>query len=196
MEIAKLRAARLLWAKVVEAFEPKCECSSKMIIHSENTIFNKTVYDPYVNMLRTQTEAMSAVLGGTDSLTVLPFNAIYESTTDFSERIARNQQILLKEEAHLDKIADPAAGSYYIETLTDSIAEQAWKLFLDVQEKGGYVAAFKEGFVQAQVKATASAKWIQPLLPVAKTCWEPTNSPTLPNTCRKNWMPKYSANKF
>lgn len=156
MEIAKLRAARLLWAKVVEAFDPKCECTNKMIIHSENTIFNKTVYDPYVNLLRTQTEAMSAVLGGTDSLTVLPFNAIYESTTDFSERIARNQQILLKEEAHLDKIADPAAGSYYIETLTDSIAEQAWKLFLDVQEKGGYVAAFKEGFVQAQVNATAS----------------------------------------
>jgi methylmalonyl-CoA mutase len=156
MEIAKLRAARLLWAKVVEAFEPKCECSSKMVIHSENTIFNKTVYDPYVNMLRTQTETMSAVLGGTDSMTVLPFNAIYESTTDFSERIARNQQILLKEEAHLDKIADPAAGSYYIETLTDSIAEQAWKLFIEVQEKGGYVAAFKEGFVQAQVKATSS----------------------------------------
>jgi len=156
MEIAKLRAARLLWAKVVEAFNPKCECSSKMIIHSENTIFNKTVYDPYVNLLRTQTEAMSAVLGGTDSLTVLPFNAIYEETNDISERIARNQQILLKEESHFDKIADPAAGSYYIETLTDSIAEQAWKLFLDVQEKGGYVAAFKEGFVQAQVKATAA----------------------------------------
>jgi len=156
MEIAKLRAARLLWAKVVEAFNPKCECSSKMIIHSENTIFNKTVYDPYVNLLRTQTEAMSAVLGGTDSLTVLPFNAIYEETNDISERIARNQQILLKEESHFDKIADPAAGSYYIETLTDSIAEQAWKLFLDVQEKGGYVAAFKEGFVQAQVKATST----------------------------------------
>jgi methylmalonyl-CoA mutase len=156
MEIAKLRAARLLWANVVEAFEPKCKCSGKMIIHSENTIFNKTVYDPYVNMLRTQTEAMSAVLGGTDSLTVLPFNAVFEPTTDFSERIARNQQILLKEEAHFDKIADPAAGSYYIETLTDSIAEQAWKLFLEVQEKGGYVAAFKEGFVQAQVKATAA----------------------------------------
>jgi len=156
MEIAKLRAARLLWAKVVEAFEPKCECSSKMIIHSENTIFNKTVYDPYVNLLRTQTEAMSAVLGGTNSLTVLPFNAIYEETNDISERIARNQQILLKEESHFDKIADPAAGSYYIETLTNSIAEQAWKLFLDVQEKGGYVAAFKEGFVQAQVNATAT----------------------------------------
>lgn len=156
MEIAKLRAARLLWAKVVEAYGPKCECSAKMHIHSENTIFNKTVYDPYVNMLRTQTEAMSAVLGGTDSMTVLPFNAIFEESTPFSERIARNQQILLKEEAHLDKIADPAAGSYYIENLTDSIATEAWKLFLAVQEKGGYVAAFKEGFVQAQVNATAA----------------------------------------
>lgn len=173
MEIAKLRATRLLWAKVVEAYEPKCECGDecscggkcdggicnccgKMLIHSEDTIWNKTVYDPYVNMLRTQTEAMSAVLGGTDSLTVLPFNAIFEESTPFSERIARNQQILLKEEAHLDKIADPAAGSYYIENLTDSVATEAWKLFLAVQEKGGYVAAFKEGFVQAQVNATAA----------------------------------------
>jgi len=99
---------------------------------------------------------MSAVLGGTDSMTVMPFNAAYEAATDFSERIARNQQILLKEESHFDKIVDPAAGSYYIETLTDSIAENAWKLFLEVQEKGGYVAAFKEGFVQATVTATAS----------------------------------------
>jgi methylmalonyl-CoA mutase len=173
LEIAKLRAARLLWAKVVEAYQPKCECGDdcscneeckdnncnccgKMLIHSENTIWNKTVYDPYVNLLRTQTEAMSAVLGGTDSLTVLPFNAVYEGTNDFSERIARNQQILLKEESHFDKIADPAAGAYYIETLTDSIADQAWKLFLDVQEKGGYIAAFKAGFIQAQVEATAA----------------------------------------
>ncbi|HPS13843.1 MAG TPA: methylmalonyl-CoA mutase family protein, partial [Prolixibacteraceae bacterium] len=156
MEIAKLRAARLLWAKIVKVYNPSCECACKMVIHSENTIFNKTIYDPYVNMLRTQTETMSAVLGGTDSMTVLPFDAVYEPTTEFSERIARNQQILLKEESHLDKIADPAAGSYYIENLTDSIADQAWKLFLDVQEKGGYVAAFKEGFVQAQVNATAA----------------------------------------
>ncbi|HPR30615.1 MAG TPA: methylmalonyl-CoA mutase family protein [Prolixibacteraceae bacterium] len=156
MEIAKLRAARLLWAKVLEAYEPECACSAQMQIHSENTLFNKTVYDPYVNMLRTQTEAMSAVLGGTDSLTVLPFNAVYESPTAFSERIARNQQILLKEEAHFDKIADPAAGSYYIETLTDSLATHAWNLFLEVQEKGGYSAAFKEGFIQALVQTTTA----------------------------------------
>ena len=158
MEIAKLRAARLLWSKIVEAYGPECNCSAKLIAHSETNTYNKTVYDPYVNMLRTQTEAMSAVLGGAHSITVSPFNAIYEETTDFSERIARNQQILLKEESHLDKIADPSAGSYYIETLTESLAEQAWKLFLEVQRKGGFIAAVKEGFIQAEIKSMAASR--------------------------------------
>lgn len=156
MEIAKLRAGRLLWSKIVEAYAPECKCSAKMIVHSETNRYNKTVYDPYVNMLRTQTEAMSATLGGAHSVTVLPFNAIYEDTTEFSERIARNQQILLKEESHFDKIADPSAGSYYIESLTESLTEQAWELFLEVQEKGGFIAAFKEGFVQAEIKKMAA----------------------------------------
>ncbi|HKM93475.1 MAG TPA: methylmalonyl-CoA mutase family protein [Prolixibacteraceae bacterium] len=156
MEIAKLRAARLLWAKLVEAYQPENNSSAKMDIHSENTIWNKTVYDPHVNLLRTQTEAMSAALGGTDSMSVLPFNAIYEESTPFSERIARNQQILLKEESHFDKIADPAAGSYYIETLTDKIAEQAWSVFLEIEDKGGYIEAFKAGFIQEKVNASAA----------------------------------------
>lgn len=155
MEIAKLRAARMLWAKIVDAYNPLDKDACKMQIHSENTIFNKTVYDPFVNLLRTQTEAMSAVLGGTDSLTILPFNAVYEESTTFSNRIARNQQILLKEESHFDKIADPAAGSYYIENLTDSIVTEAWKLFIEVQEKGGYIAAFKAGFIQKKVEESA-----------------------------------------
>ena len=129
-----------------------------MFIHGETSDWNKTVYDPYVNMLRTQTEAMSSVLGGLDSYTVKPFNSVYEDTTEFSERIARNQQLLLKEESHFGKIADPAAGSYYIESLTESISEEAWKLFLDVQEKGGYLAAFKAGFVQETIKATAQKR--------------------------------------
>ena len=101
---------------------------------------------------------MSAVLGGAHSVTVLPFNAIYEETTEFSERIARNQQALLKEESHLDKIADPSAGSYYIENLTASLADEAWKLFLAVQEKGGFIAAFKEGFIQSEIKAMAAQR--------------------------------------
>lgn len=158
MEIAKLRTARLLWAQIVKAYNPECECSAKLIAHSETSRYNKTVYDPNVNMLRTQTEAMSAALGGAHSISVLPFNAIYEEPTEFSERIARNQQILLKEESHLDKIADPSAGSYYIETLTDSLVNEAWKLFLAVEEKGGFVAAFKQGFIQAEIKKMAATR--------------------------------------
>jgi methylmalonyl-CoA mutase len=158
MEIAKLRAARLLWAKIVKAYNPKYDCAAKLVSHSETNTFNKTVYDPYVNMLRTQTEAMSAALGGAHSVTVLPFNAVYENTTDFSERIARNQQLLLKEESHLDKIADPSAGSYYIETLTDSLVGQVWKLFLEIQEKGGFIAAFREGFIQNEIKTMAAKR--------------------------------------
>lgn len=158
MEIAKLRAGRLLWSKIVDAYGPECKNSAKMIVHSETNRFNKTIYDPYVNMLRTQTEAMSAVLGGAHSVTVLPFDAIYEEPTEFSERIARNQQILLKEESHFDKIVDPAAGSYYIETLTESLAENAWKLFLEVQDKGGFMEAFKQGFIQEEVKKMADER--------------------------------------
>ena len=158
MEIAKLRAARLLWAQIVKAYGPKCDCSAKMTIHAETGSWNKTVYDAYVNMLRTQTEAMSASIGGADSITVLPFNVAYEASNEFSDRIARNQQLLLKEESHISKIVDPAAGSYYIEELTASLAENAWKLFIDVQEKGGFIAALREGFIQAEVKKMAAKR--------------------------------------
>jgi methylmalonyl-CoA mutase len=158
MEIAKLRAARLLWSTIVNEYKPADANSCKMIAHCETSEFNKTIFDTYVNVLRTQTEAMSATLGGCNSLTVQPFDSIFRDSSDFSERIARNQQLLLKEESYFDKIADPSAGSYYIETLTDSIATEAWKLFLAVEEKGGYIAALKEGYIQAQVNESASQK--------------------------------------
>ena len=158
MEIAKLRAARLLWAQIVKAYNPESDCSAKLIAHSETNRYNLTIYDPHVNMLRTQTEAMSAALGGAHSITVLPFNAIYETPTEISERIARNQQILLKEESYLDKVSDPAAGSYYIENLTDSLVKQVWDLFLTVQEKGGFIAAFREGFIQKEVSDMAKKR--------------------------------------
>ncbi len=155
MEIAKFRAARLLWAKVVEAYGPKSLESSRMNIHAETSTWNKTVYDAYVNMLRTTTEGMSAVIAGVDSLNILPFDTTYQSATAFSERIARNQQLVIKEESYFDKIADVAAGSYYIENLTDSIAQEAWKLFLKIEEMGGYQAAFTKGFIQDQIKEVA-----------------------------------------
>lgn len=155
MEIAKFRAARLLWAKIVEAYNPKSIESAQVSIHAETSTWNKTVYDAYVNMLRTTTEGMSAVIAGVDSLNILPFDTTYQSATNFSERIARNQQLVIKEESYFDKIADPAAGSYYIENLTDSIAQEAWKLFLQVEAMGGYQAAFTKGFIQDQIKEIA-----------------------------------------
>ena len=158
LEIAKLRAGRMLWAPIVKAYGVVDDEALKMTVHCETGTFNKSVYDPYVNLLRTQTEAMSAALGGARSITVLPFDAIFRSPSDFSERIARNQQILLKEESYIDKVADIPGGSWYIETLTASIAEQAWKLFLETEDKGGFLAALKEGFVQKQVKDMAARR--------------------------------------
>lgn len=154
MEIAKFRAARLLWAEIVKQYEPKCDCACKMIVNAQTTTYNKTMFDSYVNLLRTQTETMSAALAGVHSIVVTPFDAIYEQPTEFSERIARNQQLLLKEESHFDKVVDPSAGSYYIEELTHSLADVAWKLFLKVEEEGGFLAAVKAGTVQDDINAT------------------------------------------
>ncbi|WP_088654375.1 methylmalonyl-CoA mutase small subunit [Geofilum rhodophaeum] len=158
MEIAKLRAGRLLWSSIVSAFKPAGNEAAKMLVHCETSEFNKTVYDPYVNMLRTQTEAMSAAIGACHSLTVQPFDKVFRTPNEFSERIARNQQLLLKEESYLSMIVDPGAGSYYIENLTDSIASEAWKLFLAVEEKGGYLKALQAGFIQGEVKASAQQR--------------------------------------
>lgn len=158
MEIAKFRAARWLWAEIVEAYKPQCACAAKMNVHAYTSHWNMTVYDAHVNLLRSQTEAMSAALAGVDSLTVHPFDKVYETPDDFSERIARNQQLLLKEEAHFNKVVDPSAGSYYIETLTSSIASVAWNLFLEVEDKGGFYAVVKSGEVQTAVNASNAAR--------------------------------------
>jgi methylmalonyl-CoA mutase len=158
MEIAKLRAARWLWAQIVKAYGPCNDSIAEMNIHACTSNWNKTVYDPYVNMLRTTTESMSSIIGGANSLTVSPFDNAFKDADIFSERIARNQQLLLKEESYLDKVVDPGAGSYYIEQLTDSIATQAWNLFLEVQEKGGFIEAFKAEFIQSSVKEAARKK--------------------------------------
>lgn len=158
MEIAKFRAARLLWAQIVNEYKPSCLCACQMIAHAETSHFNLTLFDAHVNLLRTQTEAMSAALAGVDSMTVTPFDQAYESPNEFSERIARNQQLLLKEEAHLNRIVDPAAGSYYIENLTVSIAKQAWELFLQVEEEGGMTAAVKAGRIQEAVNGSNKAR--------------------------------------
>ena len=154
MEIAKFRAARLLWAQIVKQYEPKCDCACKMVINASTSTYNQTVFDSYVNLLRSQTEAMSAALGGVHSMVVTPFDAPYEKATDFSERIARNQQLIIKEESHFDRIVDPGAGSYYIEHLTDALAQEGWKLFLKIEDEGGFLEACKKGIVQDDINAT------------------------------------------
>ena len=157
MEIAKIRAARMLWAQIVSQYTA-CKESAKMHICAITTTYNQTLFDSYVNMLRTQTEAMSAALGGVDSIVVVPFDAPYETPTEFAERIARNQQLLLKDECHFDRMVDVAGGSYFIEQLTTSLAEQAWKLFLGVEEEGGFLAAAKAGSVQNTINATNATR--------------------------------------
>lgn len=156
-EIAKLRAARILWADVVKAFGGNEE-SQKLTLHVRTSHRNKTIYDPYVNMLRTTVEAFAAVLGGSDSIAVAPFDEVIRTPDDFSRRIARNTQIILQKESHLDHVIDPAGGSWYIETLTDKLAQAAWKLFQEVEGKGGIRAALEAGFPQQAVAAIAKER--------------------------------------
>lgn len=160
MEIAKFRAARMVWAQIVEQYKPESKLSSKMLCHAVTSRFNQTIYDAHVNLLRSQTETMSAALAGVDSITTTPFDVPYKTPDAFSERIARNQQFLLKEESHLDKVVDPAGGSYYVETLTVSLAKEAWKLFLDVEEKGGFLACINDNSIQKAINATAEKRHV------------------------------------
>lgn len=157
MELAKFRAARMLWAQIAKQYGASDE-AAKMMTHAVTSRYNQTLYDAHVNLLRSQTEAMSAALAGVDSITSTPFDLPYKTPDEFSERIARNQQFLLKEESHLDKVIDPAGGSYYVETLTVSIAQEAWKLFLDVEDKGGFLACCNNDDVQKAVRESAEKR--------------------------------------
>ncbi|MDD6581676.1 MAG: methylmalonyl-CoA mutase family protein [Bacteroidales bacterium] len=158
MEIAKLRAIRLLWATMVSQYQPKNVESCKIRINSVASCWNKTIFDPYVNMLRTTTEGMSASLGGADSITLQPFDVAFKGDDDFSRRISRNVQIILKEESYFDKTVDPAAGSYYIENLTDSIAEHAWKLFQSVEAEGGITQMILDGKIKTAIEESCQKR--------------------------------------
>lgn len=150
MELAKFRAGRMLWAEIVKAYGADDECC-KMWVHAVTSQFNQTIYDAHVNLLRSMTETMSAALAGVNSIETLPFDLQYKNPDEFSERIARNQQHLLRDESHLNKVVDPAGGSYYIEVLTASIAKEAWKNFNEVEDNGGFLAMLQKGEIQAKV---------------------------------------------
>lgn len=151
-EIAKLRAARTLWANVAQQFSPASAESTKMRLHCRTTAFNKTIYDPHTNILRTALEAMASVIGGADSLTVEPFDAHYREPDEFSRRVARNIQLLLRNESHLDAVTDPGGGSYHIERLTQSISQKSFELFQEIEREGGYLECLKSGFIQNVVE--------------------------------------------
>lgn len=160
MELAKFRSARMVWAQIVEQYKPESKDACKMHVHAVTSRFNQTIYDAHVNLLRSQTETMSAALAGVDSITTTPFDVPYKKPDAFSERIARNQQFLLKEESHLDKVVDPAGGSYYVETLTVSLAQEAWKLFLEIEDRGGFLACINDGSIQQAVNETAAKRHV------------------------------------
>jgi methylmalonyl-CoA mutase len=151
MEIAKLRAARLLWATIANQYQPATKAPMRMKILSKSSTWNKTIFDPYVNMLRITTEGMAAAIGGADQIELDAFDGAYKDADVFSNRIARNTQLVLKEEAYFGKVIDPAAGSYYVENLTNDIAQQAWALFQEVEQQGGMIQCACEGNVKEAI---------------------------------------------
>lgn len=154
-EIAKLRAARTLWARAVESFHPAEADAARMTIYARTAHWTQTIYDPHVNLLRATTEAMAAAMGGADSIQVEAFDETYREPDAFSTRVARNTQLILKQEAWLDRAVDPAGGSYYLEALTDSIAREAWALLQSIEAAGGFLKYSESG---ALARDTAQAR--------------------------------------
>ncbi len=163
VEIAKLRALRLLVPQVVDAFADAAGMTidfhpADLEIRVETSRRTETLYDPYVNMLRATTEALAAVLGGCDALTIRAFDDALRPPDAFGLRIARNVQLILRHEAHVDQVADPAAGSYYLETLTDQLAERAWRQFQEIEDDGGIVDTLRDGTLQQRIAETRRAR--------------------------------------
>ena len=147
-EIAKIRALRMLWKILASEYGVNETCTIIAIASKRN----KTLYDYNTNMLRTTTECMSAILGGADAVCNLPYDALYHKTNDFAERIARNQLILLKEESYFDKTTNPSDGAYYLENITNQLAEKALELFKSLEKAGGFLTQLKSNTIQKKIK--------------------------------------------
>lgn len=157
MEISKIRAARVLWSKVVKAFGGS-DKASKIKLHVRTGLHNKTARDPYVNMLRTSMEALSGSIAGIDSLCVGNFDETVRSPNSFSRRIARNTHLILQEECELTNVVDPAGGSWTIEWLTDKVSEKSWSFFQEIEAAGGIEKALQQNFIQENIAATATER--------------------------------------
>ena len=158
MEVAKLRAARLLWARIMRQFSPKDPRSLALRTHCQTSGVSLTEQDPYNNVIRTTLEALAAVLGGTQSLHTNAFDEALALPTPFSARIARNTQLVLAEEAGVTKVVDPLGGSYYVESLTASVAAEAWKLIEEVEQMGGMTKAVEAGMPKLRIEDSAARK--------------------------------------
>ncbi len=199
MEVAKLRAARLLWANIIKQYKPKDNESLKMYVHTHTAHFNKTIYDPHINILRGATETMAAAIGGANSITVMPFDYYYKNPDQFSKRISRNSQLVIREEAYLDKVIDPGAGSYYIETLTNSIANESLKLFQKIEKSGGFVKELRKGTIQSETHK--NRKYLEKNIQTAKEVFlgtnkYPNNEETIFKKISKSNVNPESINKF
>jgi methylmalonyl-CoA mutase len=150
-EIAKLRAYRILFNRIAKEYNPNLECH--LVVTP--TKRNKTIYDYNVNMLRTTTECMSAIIGGADAIANLPYDALYHKDNEFGDRIARNQLLILKNESYFDKVNNPADGTYYIESLTHQLAEKALVLFKDIESNGGFLKQLNEGIIKRKIQESA-----------------------------------------
>jgi len=157
-EIAKLRAARALWAKIVKALGAASDEAGRMFLHARTSAVAMTTYDPYNNMIRTAVEAFAGVVGGCDSMYVAPFCEPIGRAEEFGLRIARNQQLLLREESQLGRVVDPAAGSYFVESLTDSVARTAWGIFQEIEGAGGMARCLQSGVIQDRIAGTAAKR--------------------------------------
>ena len=155
MQIAKIRAARLLWDRILEAFGVR---SSSLFIHGRSSIFNKSVLDPHTNMLRATAEGFSGVIGGVDSMHLAAFDEPVRTPDEFSSRIARNIHVILAEECGFSEVADAAGGSWYVESLTIELARKAWELFQELEKRGGMAVALRESFPQQAVAVSAKAR--------------------------------------
>src|SRR5690606_2844119 len=150
-EIAKIRALRKLYATLAKEYNTIETCN----IIATPSKRNKTLYDYNVNLLRSTTECMSAVLGGADTVCNLPYDALYHKSNEFGERISRNQLLILKHESYFETVGNPADGMYYVESLTDELAEKALQLFKEIENGGGFLQQLKEGIIQKKIKESA-----------------------------------------
>jgi methylmalonyl-CoA mutase len=159
MEIAKIKVLRILFRYILSAYGIKLSLGDEPWIHCDTSLWTKTIYDPHVNMMRNTTEAMAAILGGANSLSIIPFDAVFSEASDLSRRISRNISNLLKKEAYFNKVIDPSAGSYYIETLMDRLIEQSLEIFKETESEGGYLKAFEKGLIQQKIAAIRDKKY-------------------------------------